>query len=557
MKVYDMHIHAWNTAPDPELLLARMEETGVYGGCVFSNWPEEANAAAGTPFEVRLNEVLSWTKGHEDRLFPVLWIHPYEENIIEKLHIAVSRGICAFKIICTDFHVSEERCLAVLREIASLDKPVFFHSGILWDGTVSSGFNRPLNWEALLDVKGLRFSMGHCSWPWIDECIALYGKFLNAQTTKETAEMFLDVTPGTPEIYREELWKKLYTVGYDTGDNLLFGTDSSANDYNPQWAGKWLGIDGKILDALGVSRLNREKLYHDNLMRFLGRSACRKDHIRPVCDDAGAWSPVNPEVPGIIDRWYKRLRFPADYDREFQEALKNIPVSDTVSIDTWQEQDGKRNLLSFLFMCSALEEKYLSRGVGEDILLDTLSDVVIWTNTYSELKGELWLGETGWLKRHMSMTLFRLGRLQFGFGEAEADVPEIGLSKGDPIMEIHIPEGPALTPEACQDSIARARAFFAEYYPEYEYKCFTCHSWLLDDSLKELLSPDSNILRFQELFHIVQRDPSDAILRYVFRWDAKRRTLNHCVSSSSFAEKVKTRALSGGSFFECLGVLKQ
>jgi len=68
--------------------------------------------------------VLGWTNGFEDRLFPVLRVHPDEENIIENIHTAADAGVCAFKIICNDFFVYEEKSLKLLREIAGLDKPV-------------------------------------------------------------------------------------------------------------------------------------------------------------------------------------------------------------------------------------------------------------------------------------------------------------------------------------------------------------------------------------------------------------------------------------------------
>ena len=169
MQMFDMHIHDFGGEPNPELLLEKMNLAGIYGGCVFSEDPKKGE------FDYRLEHVLACTAGYPERLFPVMWIHPYEKNIIENIRKAVDAGICGFKMICTDYYVYEPGCMDVLREIASLDKPVFFHSGILWDGKVSSNYNRPLNWEALIDIEGLRFSMGHCSWPWIDECIAMYG----------------------------------------------------------------------------------------------------------------------------------------------------------------------------------------------------------------------------------------------------------------------------------------------------------------------------------------------------------------------------------------------
>lgn len=557
MKIFDMHIHARNISANPKQLIKSMEATGIYGGCIFSNRPARLDPKRGTSFDERLQELQRWTKGYEDRLFPIMWIHPYEENIIENIHKAVSMNVCGFKIICDDFYVYEEKSMEVLREIAKLDKPVFFHSGILWDGKESSKYNRPVHWEALVNIEGLRFSMGHCSWPWIDECVALYGQFLNATKNNKPAEMFFDITPGTPEIYREDLLKKLYMSGYDTGNNIMFGTDSSAETYSPVWPGKWLDIDGKILENMGVSKKNIENLYFNNLMRFLGKGEAI-EHMTPVPDDAGGWTSINTEVPKIIEKWYKKLAFPKEYDREFYGALDEIKISDAISIDKYDvySKDGKRNLLSALYMCEQLAEKYSAKGIDENVLCDTLSDIVIWTNVWTNLKGELYLGQLDWLKRHLQMRIFKLGRLQFCMGKAEHDIPQNGVKAGDNVIEIHIPEGEPLSKETCLSSIEAAKKFFEEHFPEFDYECVICHSWMLDESLKNFLNPNSNILQFREMFEIVHKDKSDAILRYIFRWDTNRYNLKYAAASSSFTEKIKSCALKGGEFFEATGVLK-
>ncbi len=556
MNIYDMHIHALRSEPDPKGLLDKMEQVGIYGGCVFSNWPDRSNAELGTDFDTRLDEVMAWTRGYEDRLFPVLWIHPYEDDIFEKLEKAVDAGVCAFKIICSDFYVFEEQCMAVLRRIAELGKPVFFHSGILWDGKVSSAYNRPLNWEALLDVKGLRFSMGHCAWPWIDECIALYGKFMNAGTYgTDTAEMFFDITPGTPEIYRRELLTKLYTLGYDVGDNTMFGTDSTAHIYRTEWPAKWLKTDGEILDLLGVSAENREKLYEKNLLRFLGKTKETVARRQPTPDDANAWSPVNPDVVPVLEKWYQAFRFPKMYDRDFREALATVPVSDaiTTASPVFSTDDGRRNLLHVLYLCEGLEKEYERRRIPRQILLDTLQDVLAWTNTHSSIQGTLYGGELPWLRRHLDCKLFRLGRLQFCMAPAEHDIPEADVKAGDPVIEIHIPSGDSMTPEACDASIAQARDFFATYFPDCHYRAFTCHSWLLDPTLSELLRPDSNILKFASRFTVTDVEEDDAILRYVFAWNATKHNLRSFPCETSFAQKVKSRVLAGKGFHVALG----
>ena len=290
MKIFDMHIHSRNKGTNPERLLAEMAAAGVYGGCVFSNAADRENPASGTDFESRMKEIADWTRGYEDRLFPVIRIHPYEDGIMEKSHMAHEAGAAAYKMICSDFYVYEDGCMRVLSEIAALGKPVIFHTGILWDGKVSSSYNRPLNWEALLYIEGIRFSMGHCSWPWHDECIALYGKFLHAKGSGKNVDMFFDITPGTPKIYREELLTKLLTVGYYVPDSIMFGTDCNALPYNSAWTKRWLTIDNAIYDKLGVGPNLRRKIYGENLMRFLGKSKNEPAKFKLDCDDQEAWT---------------------------------------------------------------------------------------------------------------------------------------------------------------------------------------------------------------------------------------------------------------------------
>lgn len=280
--------------------------------------------------------------------------------------------------------------------------------------------------------------------------------------------------------------------------------------------------------------------------------------MKPVMDDPGDWMAVNEEVPVIIKKWYQKLDFPKIYDTEFYHALSEINISDEISIEKYDvsSKDGKKNLLSMLFMCENLAEKYRERGIRENILRATLSDLVIWTNTWSNLKGELYLGELDWLKRHLEMRLFRLERLQFCMEQAECDIPCRGVKAGDNILEIHIPEGEPLSKEACVQSIEAAKKFFKEYFPEFDYKCFTCHSWLLDASLEKFLKPESNILQFGRMFDAVHIEKSDAILRYLFRWDITRSNLKFVAPTNSFTDAVKRHAMQGGEFYEVLGVLR-
>lgn len=261
----------------------------------------------------------------------------------------------------------------------------------------------------------------------------------------------------------------------------------------------------------------------------------------------------------IIKNWYHQLNFPNCYDREFNEALMNLEISDEISVDDYNihEQDGKRNLLSFLFFCEKLKKKYEMRGIPESILYDTLKDIVRWTNIHSNLKGELYLGELQWLKRHLDGILFKLGRLQFCMGRISCDIPAKDIKKSDPILEIHIPAAGPLEKEACEKSLSLARDFFDKYFPEFKYRYFSCHSWLLGSELKEYLPSGSNILQFQEMFDIVVEEESNDILKYVFSWDATRDNLGEKVCTSSLAQRVKADALLGAAFHVGYGFIER
>ncbi len=291
MSVFDIHVHTEVDEINPKGLIERMNSIGVDGGAIISPWCETAYGT-GHSYEERMAYLEKWTKDYEGNLFPILWINPLEQDAIKKAYDAVSRGVVGFKITCDSFYVYEDASMELLSEIAKMNKPVIFHSGIFWDGQDSGKYNRPLNWEALIDIAGLRFSLAHCAWPWCDETIALYGKFLNAYASNPSvsSEMFLDLTPGTPAIYRKELIYKIYNCGYDTPRNVLFGTDCTAHVYNAQWTKSWIERDSKIMSELGVSERLQQYYFKDNFMRFLGVTEKDFTHISPVPDCADAFS---------------------------------------------------------------------------------------------------------------------------------------------------------------------------------------------------------------------------------------------------------------------------
>ena len=123
-----------------------------------------------------------------------------------------------------------------------------------------------------MEIQGLRFALAHISWPWCDENLAVYGKIQYALAHRPdlSAEMFIDMTPGTPPIYRDDALTKLFTVGYPVIDNVLFGTDCNANHYDAEMVTELMAIDNRIYKKLGMGDDLLHKIYSDNLKRFIG-----------------------------------------------------------------------------------------------------------------------------------------------------------------------------------------------------------------------------------------------------------------------------------------------
>ncbi|OIJ69055.1 acyltransferase [Streptomyces mangrovisoli] len=167
-----------------------------------------------------------------------------------------------------------------------------------------------------------------------------------------------------------------------------------------------------------------------------------------------------------------------------------------------------------------------ARGVPDDVSRHTLADLGRQMTVHRRRHGSGGLSALYWLMLHFRGELYQLGRLQFQrtvlderMARAVKDAGR-AAAPGDPCLGLHIPDhlGP-LTPSACARSLRLARPFFARHFPGERYEAAKCHSWLLDPQLRRHLAPESNIVRFQELFVVlgVDTEPSDkGPVGYVF-----------------------------------------
>lgn len=200
---------------------------------------------------------------------------------------------------------------------------------------------------------------------------------------------------------------------------------------------------------------------------------------------------------------------------------------------------------------------HLRHGVPGEVSRRTFADVGRQCAVHYRRHGTPGIVNTGWLTRHFRGVLYHLGRLQYertrlgertGRAIAEAGGPG---GPGDLALNVHIPDfsGP-LTSDACDESVERARAFFARRFPDGPHAVATCHSWLLDPRLADRLPDSSNIVRFQRRFRLLPLDEApddDAPLRFVF--GTSERPLSDLPRATALQRAVIDHLVSGGHWY--------
>ncbi len=271
MKFLDCHMHQGLVRVPVETFLDRLDAAGVDSAIVFSYPPAEIGLTEpGGPTEPgdRIRTVMEWA-GQSARVYPFYWIDPTEDDAGEQVDAAVEAGIMGFKVICSHYYPYDEKAMRTFEHIAHTGKPLLFHSGIIWIPQPASIYQRPAGFECLMTIPDLRFALAHVSWPWTDECLAVYGKWQYMKKAgKTTSEMWIDTTPGTPPIYREDVLRRILTIGYDIENNLMLGVDNFA-DYDVEAARRIFRNDRELLTRLGATQAQQQKYFYDNAKRFV------------------------------------------------------------------------------------------------------------------------------------------------------------------------------------------------------------------------------------------------------------------------------------------------
>ncbi|MCR5343694.1 MAG: acyltransferase domain-containing protein [Butyrivibrio sp.] len=152
-----------------------------------------------------------------------------------------------------------------------------------------------------------------------------------------------------------------------------------------------------------------------------------------------------------------------------------------------------------------------------------------------------------WTTRQVNAKLFRIGELEYE------------ILDDDNTLSLHIPSDAVMKSEALNESINRAKEFFAEYFPGKENCHIFCESWLLAPKLRTLLKEDSNIIRFQNAFDIEKEYPDSMdFLEWLFHVAGGQRdsvVFADLPEDTSLQRKAKELLLNGGCIGSGEGIL--
>ena len=213
------------------------------------------------------------------------------------------------------------------------------------------------------------------------------------------------------------------------------------------------------------------------------------------------------------------------YD-EYAHALNNVLSED---------EDGFQILSAMLEAALLAKAEYETKGIPEEIFYATMNCFPRFIGEHMESFGRYGFDRWWWTGRQTSLSIFRLGPLEY----------ELIENEGKKQISVHIPSNADLSDRAVGESLQSARAFLKQFFPEYADARFCCHSWLLSPALATLLPKDSNINRFRERFRLLGFDEdADDYKLWVFK--NKALTIDEFPENTSLQKKMKVYLMQGG-----------
>ncbi len=269
------------------------------------------------------------------------------------------------------------------------------------------------------------------------------------------------------------------------------------------------------------------------------------------------------QILSIVDRFCER-----EFSDELSLLREKYDAGDEVFSEYLMEFADKAdfptttlNLYLYLRLLEDTYKKYEERGIGRDIFIGTMrgfSSVCRLPLARGEGFGLAQPGHRVWMRLLVDGELYKLGRLQFQMSVAQKDIETLAVSikEGERCLNVHIPRYEPFEDDLCEESFARAREFFKKFYGM-EKPVFLCSSWLLYPWLSEVLPQDSNLVKFQKRFEIIDVAETDAGDKWIFgngsSFEREFSSVSEYPENTTLRRAAKKRLLEGGKLGAALG----
>ncbi len=279
--IVDAHLHC-SGGERADDVLRSLDDAGVDVAVLLAPFLSEGFSLNDAGSLVRANEHLATlVRGRGDRLVGFAVVDPRDRDAPQHLRHAVETlGLRGAKMVPTGWYPYDADVQPVFAEARRLGIPLLFHSGIFIDGR-SGRFCRPTYFEALRDHPGLKVTLAHLGWPWVDEAIAVGLIDLIHGVPPDEAMFRFDISFGPPPPYRREaLGRALEVLG---AGSLQFGSDCFLPCSGAQIAER-MGWVATLLDEFDVDAAARARIWGGTAAAWLGLDQA----TTTLRDDSGA-----------------------------------------------------------------------------------------------------------------------------------------------------------------------------------------------------------------------------------------------------------------------------
>ena len=254
MRIIDTHVHIFGDV-DITDLIREMDENGVERSIILSMY--DRRSLRGT--REHLLDARRMVKQFPDRLDCLAFVNPTIPGMASLCEEALGEmGFAGLKIIPDHYYVTDESLEPFWEAMNRAKASILFHTGMLSGFDDSSRFCRPIYLEKLVHYPHIRFSMAHVAWPWIEECLAVMGRFRDIAETPDAWQSYVDITIGPPPHIRKQAVAN--AIAFSGADHVVFGSDASLPgglDSQKRDIREWK----RIFAELGLDDVTQERIF--------------------------------------------------------------------------------------------------------------------------------------------------------------------------------------------------------------------------------------------------------------------------------------------------------